>query len=92
MRVTHWIIFGASQCVGMILIALDHGPCAGVFAIPGMIMLLPGVLIAFALPHALDQLPQWAGYLVGGLTVVSVNALTWYFVAKLGEPKPKCAS
>jgi len=85
MRLIHWIIFGVGHCLGFTLILLDHGPCAGILAIPGLVMLLPGCLIAFALQHWLRELPQWAGYLVAGSVVISVNALVWYFAGKIGD-------
>jgi hypothetical protein len=54
-------------------------------AIPGLIMLLPGCLIAFALAHWLGEFPGWAGYLVAGSVVIPVNALVWYLAGKIGD-------
>jgi hypothetical protein len=89
MRLIHWIIFGGTQCLGLILIVLDHGPCVGIFAIPGLVMLLPGCLIVFALPHGWDKLPQWTGYLLEGSGVICVNALLWYLVGKISDRQLK---
>ena len=89
MRPIHWIIFGASQCLGLMLIYLDHGPCAGIFALPGLVMLLPGCLIVFALAQRLQALPQWADYLVSVSIVVPINALVWYVVGKISDRQIK---
>jgi hypothetical protein len=84
MRRKLWI-FCAVQCAGCLLVYIDDGPCAGYFLLPGLILLLPGSLIVFALPHLVDNLPQWAGDTVVGVLVICANTLAWYLVLKIVE-------
>ena len=92
MRWKGWVIFGVVQSAGFALIYMDHGPCAGLFLLPGLLLLFPGWLIFFVLMLGLESLPQWASYLVGGVLVVCTNALVWYWVAKIDERKLKSSS
>ncbi len=92
MRWKHWVLFGVIQCTGFTLISLDRGPCAGILALPGLLALLPGSLITFASPHVLDDLPQWAAYILGGVIIVCTNALAWYLVVRIDERKAKTVS
>jgi hypothetical protein len=33
-----WVIFGVVQCAGFTLVDIDHGPCGGLFSLPGLIL------------------------------------------------------
>jgi len=79
MRWKQWVVFGAIQCVGFMLLVIDVGPCGG----SGVIALLPGSLILFNLPPGVHRLPPWAGYLVAGGFVVCANALVWCWAVKV---------
>jgi hypothetical protein len=51
--------------------------------IPGIILLLPVGLLALALSHRLDTLPDWAGISIAAILVVGTNALLWYWVSRI---------
>lgn len=87
MRWKHWVIFGAVQCAGFTLpsFANIHSNPGPLFL--GLLFLFPGCLILIVLPHWMDNLPQWAGYLVAGVPVVCVNALVWYWAVRVLRAK-----
>jgi hypothetical protein len=81
MRLKHWVVFGVVQSAGFMSVYIFNGPCAGLLLLSGWSLLLPGCLVSLALPHAVENLPQWAGDAVFGVLVVCANALFWYLVA-----------
>jgi hypothetical protein len=95
MRLIHWVIFGAGQCAGLILPQFANiGPCSGNYVplLLAGLFLFPGDLTLFVSLNWVDSLPVWEAYLLAGIPIVGVNALVWYLVGKLDEPKVKSSS
>ena len=77
-----WTIFIVVQSAGFILISLAniHAHFERLFL--GMLLLLPGSLLAFLLPFWVDNFPGSMSSIALGILIAGVNALLWYMVSK----------
>lgn len=77
MKLKHWVLFVVVQCAGFLLPSLANFHNNNAPLIFGVVLLLPGSVIAFVFPQ-----------LSGGLHVVAIsgtNAVVWYLAARLGS-------
>lgn len=75
MRLRFWLLFLVVQSVGFFLPSLANFHRNVMPLIFGMILLLPGSILAFVLPRL-----AWGLY----PAIIGLNAGTWYLVQRLG--------
>ena len=80
--VVYWLLFGATQTAGMVLPRFTNFHSNAAPLLAGIVLLLPGDLIAMALPESMGS---WAP----AFLILIVNGTVWLIFFKILTIKPK---